>query len=498
MPSAPHDDSHAPDHDIQPGHETQFTAQNKLVVYLLMASAFVTFLNETILSVALPTIMESLHITAATGQWLSTAYMLTMAIIIPMSGWILHRFSTRAVFLTAMSLFAAGTLISALAPSFAVLLIGRVVQAAGTGVMSPLFMTAIMTLVPPQHRGRIMGNVAVVMSLAPAVGPMIGGLIVSVFDWRAVFWLVLPIAIAALLIGAFKLVNVTEGEHSPISVSSVILSAFAFGGLVYGLSSLGESVRGEAAINPWIPIGVGTIALIIFVIRQRTLAARDAALLDVRVFAARTYSISIVLMAILMAVLFGTFILLPIYLQDASGLTPAQTGLLLLPGGLLMGLAGPFVGRLYDRLGPRALIVPGAIINSAALWALQFLLGNSTSWVWILLCHLAISVGLAMMFTPLFTISLASVEPQLYSHASAVLGTVQQLAGAAGTAIFVVTFTLASTHSAAGAASPEAIADGIHSAFVLGAWLSLAAIIPALFMPKVDASAQSGAPAPMH
>ena len=480
---------HEPDHPIDPGHETEFTPQNKLVIYLLMGSAFVTFLNETILSVALPTIMTSLNITAATGQWLSTAYMLTMAIVIPMSGWILHRFSTRAVFLTAMSLFVAGTLVSALAPSFGFLLFGRVIQAAGTGVMSPLFMTAIMTLVPPQHRGRVMGNVAVVMSLAPAVGPMIGGLIVSAFDWRAVFWLVLPISVLALIVGAIRLVNVYDGERTPISASSVVLSALAFGGLVYGLSSMGEWVRGDATVNPWIPIAVGALALVAFVIQQRKLAARDAALLDVRVFESRTYANSIVLMALLMAVLFGTLILLPIYLQEVTGLSAAQTGLVLLPGGLLMGLAGPFVGRLYDRIGPRALVLPGAIVTSGSLWALQFALGLSSSWFWILLCHIALSIGLALIFTPVFTISLASVKPTLYSHASAVLGTVQQLAGAAGTAIFVVTFTIASGRIAAGVVDPAAVGSGVHAAFVLGAWLSLAAIIPAAFIPRVDASA---------
>lgn len=501
MPATPHADSegpltpleeHAPDHVIQAGHEAEFTRQSKVVVYLLMVSAFVMFLNETILSVALPTIMTDLNITAATGQWLSTAYLLTMAIVYPMSGWVIQRFSTRQVFFAAMILFSTGAVIAAMAPGFGMLLLGRIVQACGTGVISPLFMTTIMTLVPPHHRGKVMGNVSIVMSVAPAVGPLIGGLIVSVLDWRWIFWLVLPIGIAALILGSIKLVNVTENERVPIDALSVVLSAFAFGGLVYGFSGLGEWVRGESFIDPWIPLVVGAIALVAFVTRQRALARRDAALLDLRVFDSRGYTFAILLMATMMATLFGTIILLPIYLQDVLSLDPAAVGLILLPGGLLMGLSGPIVGRWFDRFGARALVVPGAIIVSISLWGMAFLLTAEASWVMTLLCHIVLSLGLALIFTPLFTSALGSVKPHLYSHASAVLGTSQQLSGAAGTALFIVVFTIAEAGAQAGMAEPSAsaIGAGVHAAYLIGAVMSLAAVALAFFIetPPVDDS----------
>ena len=493
-------DTHAPDHEIHPGQELEFTKQSKLVVYLLMASAFVMFLNETILSVALPTIMEDLQITPSTGQWLTTAYLLTMAIVIPMSGWIIQRFGTRRVFFAAMTTFALGALVAALSPGFGMLLIGRIIQATGTGVISPLFLTTIMTLVPLSHRGRVMGNVTIVMSTAPAVGPLVGGLIVSVLDWRWLFWLVLPIAIAALSFGAAKLVNVSEAKRLPIDAASVVLSAFAFGSLVYGFSSLGEWVRGDGVIAPWIPLTVGAIALALFLTRQRALASHDAALLDIRVFAARGYAVAIGLLAMLMAILFGTVILLPIYLQSVLGLDPASTGLLLLPGGLLMGLAGPTVGRWYDRFGPRALLLPGTFVAAAALWSMALLLGASSSWVLVLACHLLLSVGLALIFTPLFTVSLGSVPPQLYSHGSAALGTSQQLAGAAGTALFVVVYTIAAS-LAAGSGSAEtvpAIAAGVHAAFFVGAFLSLGAITLAWFIQRPLAVPGAGRAAAAH
>ncbi len=414
-----------------------------------------------------------------------------------MSGWIIQRFSTRTVFFAALTLFATGALIAALAPGFGMLLIGRIVQACGTGVISPLFMTTIMTLVPPHHRGKVMGNVSIVMSVAPAVGPLIGGLVVSVLDWRWLFWLVLPIAIAALVLGAVKLVNVTENEAVPIDSLSVVLASLEYGGLVSGFRSLGEWVRGEAPIDPWIPLVIGALALIAFVARQRALTRRDSALLDLRVFASRGYTFAILLMATLMAVLFGTIILLPIYLQDVVGLDPAATGLVMLPGGLLMGLAGPFVGRWFDRFGARALILPGSIVTSAALWAMAFLLTANASWVLTLVCHIALSVGLALIFTPLFTVSLGSVKPHLYSHASAVLGTTQQLAGAAGTALFIVIYTVAVGQAAgaqAGLDNPAAaaIGAGVHAAFFVGALLSLVAVLVSFFIetPAIDETAE--------
>ena len=172
--------------------------RNGLVINLMLAATFVVILNETVIGVAIPRLMEDLNITASTAQWLSTAFMLTMAVVIPTTGFIMQRLSTRAVFILAMSLFSAGTAIAAIAPGFEILLTARIVQASGTAIMMPLLMTTVMTLVPPQARGRTMGNISLVISVAPAVGPTVSGLILSVFDWRFIFILVLPIAIGAL------------------------------------------------------------------------------------------------------------------------------------------------------------------------------------------------------------------------------------------------------------------------------------------------------------
>ncbi|HEV7955537.1 MAG TPA: DHA2 family efflux MFS transporter permease subunit, partial [Marisediminicola sp.] len=314
--------------------------RNRLVIRLLLISAFVVILNETIMGVALPHLMADLSITASAAQWLTTAFMLTMAVVIPITGFLLQRFNTRPVFIAAMTLFSTGTLIAAVAPDFEVLLAGRVVQATGTAIMMPLLMTTVMTLVPPASRGRTMGNISVVISVAPAIGPTISGLILSVLDWRWMFLLVLPIALASLALGAARVQNVTTPRRTGVDVLSVLLSALGFGGLVYGLSTFGEA-SAMSMTSPWISLSIGVVALAAFILRQLRLQRKDAALLDLRTFASRTFTFTIGMLAISMMALFGTIILLPIYMQTVLGLDALETGLLLLPGGLAMGLLAP-------------------------------------------------------------------------------------------------------------------------------------------------------------
>lgn len=461
-------------------------ARNRLVIFLLLISVFVMILNETIMGVALPTLMKDLGITASAAQWLTAAFLLTMAVVIPITGFLLQRFNTRPLFIAAMTLFSLGTLIAAVAPGFEVLLLARVVQASGTAVMFPLLMTTVMTLVPAAHRGRMMGNISIVISVAPAIGPTISGLILSVLDWRFMFILVLPIALTTLVVGASFIKNVTDPRPSRVDVLSVVLSAVGFGGVVFGLSNLGTATTPFAT---WVPLAVGVVALATFILRQLSLQRKDRALLDLRTFTSRTFTFSIVMFGISMMAMFGTIVLLPLYMVNVLHVPVITVGLLLLPGGLVMGLLAPFVGRIYDRVGPTALLVTGSIIVSADLSAMTMLDENSSYW-WVLVAHVTLSIGLGLLFTPLFTASLGSLRPELYAHGSAIVGTVQQLAGAAGTALFV---TVMSAHAvglmADGATEVSATAAGIRVAFMYGAAISLFAIPAAFFIRKLPEGA---------
>jgi MFS transporter, DHA2 family, lincomycin resistance protein len=472
-------------------------SRNSKVIWLLLVAAFVVILNETIMNVALRDIMTDLHVDARTGQWLTTAFMLTTAVVIPITGFLLQRFNTRPVYIAAMTSFSLGTLLAALSPNFEVLLIARVVQACGTAIMLPLLMTTLMTLVPAANRGKTMGNVSIVISVAPAIGPTISGVILSTLSWRWMFWLVLPIALTMLLYGIWQMKNVSEPKRIPIDVLSVILSAFGFGGLIYGLSLIGAGSEADAAtqaansnVMMVIALVVGGVSLALFIGRQLMLQRRGHALLDLRTFRAPIFTVAITMMALATATLFGVIILIPIYLQQVLNVPPLETGLLLLPGGLIMGLLAPIVGRLYDRFGPMPLTVPGSVVVSIGMWLLTTVTAT-TSPYFVLAAHITLSVGLALLFTPLFTAGLGSVKPSLYSHGSAIVGTVQQVAGAAGTALFVTVMSVQAAALAGTSTAQVAAAGGMRTAFLVGAIMSLLVIVAAFFIRKpVDVPAE--------
>ncbi|CAH0125680.1 Riboflavin transporter RibZ [Arthrobacter sp. Bi83] len=475
-------------------HRQEVDARNRLVIGVLLASTFVVILNETIMSVALPHLMDDFDIEASAAQWLTTAFLLTMAVVIPITGFLLQRVSTRAVFVSAMSFFSVGTLIAAIAPGFEVLVAARVVQALGTAIMIPLLFTTVFTLVPAERRGRVMGNVSIVISVAPAVGPTVSGLILSALSWRWMFIIVLPVAVLALVVGVLRIPNVSEPRKTPLDYVSVVLSAIGFGGLVFGLSHIGETEAGISSPTSWAPLALGAAGIALFILRQLQLQRTDRALLDLRTFTSSGFTLAIAVIAIYTTIWFGTLTLLPIYTQNVLELDALTTGLLMLPGGLVMGVLAPFVGRLYDKVGPTVLVVPGSIIVSGALWFMTTL-GAGSSIVTVLVAHIVLSIGLALTFTPLFTSGLASLGPRFYSHGSATVSTVQQLAGAVGIAVFFTVMTATSTRRIEdGASVVAATADGIHAAFVCGAVLSLIAIPLAFFIRK---PASSGAPVPV-
>jgi DHA2 family lincomycin resistance protein-like MFS transporter len=472
----------AESHSDAADHEQAIGARNRLVIGILMVSTFVVILNETIIGVAIPQFIIDFKIDASAAQWLSAAFMLTMAIVIPITGFLLQRFNTRPIFIAAMSFFSAGTLIAALAPGFDVLLVARVVQACGTAIMFPLLITTVMELVPPATRGRTMGNISIVISVAPAIGPSISGLILSILDWRWLFILVFPIAVAALIVGGIRVKNVTTPKRTRFDVPSVILSALGFGGLVYGISNLGTASAETIAFTGWLPLGVGVVGIAIFVLRQLRLQKRDDALLDLRTFKSPTFTFSIAMLVVSMMAFFGTIIVLPIFLQSVLGISVLQTGLLLLPGGLLMGFLAPFVGRFYDKHGPTGLLTTGAVLTALTFWAMTMINQNTSVW-WVFGAYLALSVGLALLFTPLFTASLGSLPESLYSHGSAIVGTIQQVAGAAGTALLVTILSAYQIHpSALAPATVASTAEGVHWAFLTAAIISVLAIPAAFFV----------------
>ncbi|MGL5863110.1 MAG: MDR family MFS transporter [Phycicoccus sp.] len=451
------------------------------VLRWLVAATFTVILNETVMINAIPRLMTEFDVTARVAQWLSTAFMLTMAVVIPVTGWLLQRVTTRTAFTVAMSVFATGTVVCALAPAFWVLVGGRVVQAAGTATMMPLLMTTLMTVVAERDRGRVMGNVTLAISVAPALGPALSGLVLGVADWRWLFIVVLPVVALVSVAGLRRLHNVGETHASTIDWASVALAALGFGGLVFGLSQAGAADGGAVPAPVWIAGGLTLVA--VFVIRQRHLTRRSEPLLDLRTLGHRTYALSLALQSLAFLTMLGAMILFPLYLQDLRGLTALQTGLLVAPGGLAMGLLGPVVGRVFDRVGGRPLMIPGAVGVFAALAVLSQV-GATTPYALLLGVQVLLMVSLAALFTPAFTLGLGALPPHLYSHGSSLLATSQQVAAAVGTALTVTVLSWRSASLADdGAGDTEAFVGGVQAAFGVSAVLAIGVVVLAVLLP---------------
>ncbi|MEZ0581174.1 MDR family MFS transporter [Nocardioides sp. MH1] len=461
-----------------------------LVIKLLVAATFVVILNETIMINAIPTLMGDFGIDERAAQWLSTIFMLTMAAVIPITGWFLQRVSTRTAYAVAMATFSTGTLLAAVSPAFPVLLVARVVQASGTAVMMPLLMTTLMTVVAQSDRGRVMGQVTLAMSCAPALGPAVSGVLLQLGSWRLIFAVVLPIAAAVGYFGLRQLENVGEPQVSSVSWTSVVLAATGFATLVYGLSQIGHAGAGSTTAF----IAAGAVLVAVFAAYQLRLQRSDAPLLDLRTLRHRNFTVSLLLMAAGFMAFLGSMILLPLYLQNPliRDLSPLQTGLMVMPGGLTMGLLGPQVGKLYDRFGSRPLVIPGSIGMVACLLFLAQI-SLTTPFALIIGVHVLLMASLAAIFTPVFTIGLGDLPPHLYSHGSSLLGTLQQVAGAIGTALLVVVMTNRAD-DLGGITDPEAFVGGLQWAFYVGAGMGVVVVLLALLLPS-RVEAPEGAPA---
>ena len=371
-----------------------------------------------------------------------------------------------------MTTFCAGTLLAAVSWSFPVLIVARVVQASATALMMPLLMTTLMSIVAPGDRGRVMGLVSLAMSVAPALGPAVSGIVLQFLSWRWIFLVVLPIAVTIGVVGTRRIRNVGEPNSTPVDWLSALFAALGFGALVYGLSD----IRSPHVIVVVVTLAVGVLGVTAFVMRQLVLQRVDRPLLDLRTFRSRVFSISIAAMAIAFGAMMGSMILLQLYLQHARGASPLLTGLLVMPGGLAMGVLGPTIGRIYDRYGARVLMLPGGSLVVLAMVVFATV-GRTTPYAIVLVAHVGLSLGLASLFTPMFTMSLGSLPPHQYSHGSSLLGTTQQVAGAFGTALIVVVLTSrAAQLTARGMDGQAAYLDGLRWAFGLCVVLAVAMV----------------------
>lgn len=406
-----------------------------LLVGVLLIGTFCTILNQTLLTTALPTLMKEFDISASSVQWLTTGFLLVNGIMIPISAWLINKFSSKKLYITAMSTFLIGTIICFVAQDFGMLLTGRLVQAAGVGVSMPLLQTIMLSIFPPEKRGAAMGTTGIVIGLAPALGPTLSGWIIDSYTWRDLFGMVIPIVVLVLILASFLMKNVIQLSNPSIDVLSVILSTLGFGSLLYGFSSVGDKGWGSPQVYGFLI--VGAIVLCLFTYRQLNL---EQPFLELRVFKSKVFTVAAILSGVTNMAMIGAEMVLPLYIQNIRGESAFHSGLMLLPGALVMGLMMPVTGRIFDKIGARRLAITGMFILTAATLPFAFLT-KATPIIYIIVLYAIRMFGISMVMMPVTTSGMNALPMNLLSHGTAVNNTFRQVASSIGTAVLISVLT---------------------------------------------------------
>lgn len=472
------------------------------LITVLMIGAFITFLNNTLLNIALPSIMTDLEVDASTVQWLATGFMLVNGILIPSTAFLIQKYSVRHLFLVAMGLFTIGTILAGMAHVFPLLLAGRMTQAAGSAIMMPLLMNVMLISFPIEKRGAAMGVFGLIMMGAPAIGPTLSGWIVEHYDWRMLFHFVTPIAIIVVLIGFFLLKDKKEKVDIKLDFFALLLSSVGFGGLLYGFSSAGKMGWDDPVVYGTIIIGA--ISLLIFIIRQ---LKQDKPMLNFKIFKYPAYALSITISMVVTMAMFSGMILTPIYVQNLRGISPLDAGLMMLPGAVIMALMSPITGKLFDKYGGRLLAIIGLsimVITSYYFSKLTF----DLSYSYLIFLYSLRMFGMSLVMMPVSTNGLNQLPKRYYPHGTAMNNTLQQVSGAIGTALLITVMSNRTESSAKdlaadamknieGQPTAEALAqmkqqiimqatlDGINFSFYVTIFISALALILAFFIKRV-------------
>lgn len=472
--------------------DRQTVAQQEIrpvpIAIALMIGAFIGLFSETALNMAFTNIMTDFQIDPSAAQWLTTGYLLVLGVLVPVSALLIQWFSTKQLFSASLVFSILGTLLAALSPNFATLLIARVIQAIGTGLLLPLMTNVILVIFPPHKRGSVMGLMGLVIMSAPAVGPTLSGLIVDGMGWEAIFWICLPLLIFTFGFGLKYMQNVSTITKPKIDILSVALSTIGFGGIVFGFSGAGEGLDSWTQMSVVAPLVIGIIGLTLFSIRQLTM---EQPMLNLRVFKFPMFSLGVLLVFLCMMLILSASILLPLFLKGGMLLTAFAAGLVMLPGGILNGMMSPVTGKLFDRYGPKYLVIPGFVLTTV----FSYLFSNvttETSQISIIVMHTLLFIGVSMIMMPAQTNGLNRLPREFYPDGSAIMNTLSQIAGAIGTAVAISILTAgkASYMATSDSSNPNLLAEsltaGVQNAFLFAFIASAIGLIASFFIKRVQ------------
>lgn len=455
---------------------------------------FITFVGnftQLQLSAALPTIVSDFGISVTTGQWLTSIFQLVMGVMVPLTAYLTRRFSTRQIVIASMAVFTLGSVFAWLGSSFVLVLIGRLLEAVGTGVMWPVLQITVFSIYPLSRRGMAMGTVGMAMSVAPAIGPTLGGVQTDLNGWRSIFLTLTVIGVISLLLAIFGLRNFgTRDASAKADFFSVGLSIFGFGGLMFGFTNIESYPFTHPMV--WLAMLIGAVGIVWFVLRQIHGARRQAAdpskqppLLNLSVLKNKSFTVGTVTAALSFFAFSSIMVIMPLYIQDCRGYSATISGLVMLPGAFGQCIAQFFGGKALDRFGAR----PVALIGSITLLfgTIMMSLISMTSWIWwVSIWQFVRQIGMGFVLMPITTWSLNCLEPEEVSAGSAVTNTVRQIAGAIGAPVLVIlmeTFTALRWAAIGGAKSMYAAANvfGIQWALRVSATICFIMVVMVFF-----------------
>lgn len=463
------------------------TRQQIVMLVIMIFGTFVTVLNQTVITPAQPSIMMEMGIDASTVQWLTTGFTLVNAIMIPVTAYLTDKHSTKVLYIISMGIFAIGSLMAGLAPNFAVLLVGRLLQAAGAGILMPMVMTVLMLTFPVERRGSAMGIFGIVIAFAPAIGPSVAGLVIDSYGWRLMFYAISLLIAIVILVSVFALKKAEPlNPSAQLDKISVLLSTVGFGALLYGFSTIGSV--GLNVADGIITL-VGIVVLVLFFRRQLKM---EQPMLNVRVLANRRFLIGTVIGMIVQASLLAAGVLMPIYLQSYMGYSATVSGLVIMPGAILMGIMNPFAGRLFDKYGPRVLSITGLVILTISTIGFATL-NSSTDVVWLTIIYAIRMFSMSLINMPITTWAMNALDNKLLNHGTSVNNTLRQVSGSLGTALLVSIDTFVTGTASGTMSTVEAGILGVNAAFAAAVVLSAVALVLTILFVKNTPTEQNKA-----
>lgn len=459
-----------------------------MMIIVLLIGTFCTVLNQTLLSTALPKLMSTFDISTATVQWLTTGFLMVNGIMIPLSAFLAMTINTKWLYIGAMTIFLGGIILCYTAPTFGILLTGRLVQALGVGIAMPLLQTIMLTIFPAQSRGAALGLVGIVIGVAPAIGPTLSGWIIDKYQWRDLFGMIIPIMAIVIILALFFMKPVLDTRKQNIDWLSLVLSTVGFGGLLFGFSSAGND--GWTSTKVLASLIIGAIVTILFVWRQLVI---EKPFLELRVFQTGEFTLSALLSSIVMIAMLGVEMVLPLYLQIAHGMSALDSGLTLLSGAVVMALMSPVTGKTFDALGGKRLAITGMVILTLAtapfLW-----LTLDTPTIYIVFLYAVRMFGISMVMMPVTTSGMNALPNSLIADGTASNNTLRQIASSIGSAIMITLLTNVTNNSEPAKhllkAAPlsykqqylHASLDGYHAAFAFSLIFAIIGVVLTFFL----------------